>query len=122
MKEVIYHNWKGIPGPLAEKELLYLMGTADGLTSKQIAREHNVSPRTVGAAMERVFFKLSDVLPIDRGAKRASAIAHAIARGWIVHLVLCLVFVSGFDGSEFIRTRPPRPNQPVSQSSLRRDY
>lgn len=89
---------------LAPKELLYLAGRAHGLTSKEIAREHGVSYRTVEGAMRRVMYKLD-------ARKITEAVFKATSEG-----LLCVLFFSAAltSATQF------NPDQPMARVSRTR--
>ncbi|QHD06319.1 LuxR C-terminal-related transcriptional regulator [Pseudomonas sp. R76] len=59
MYEIISGAWKGHLGRgLAQKELQYLLGTAQGMTAKEIARRFEVAACTVAKRLSCAMFKL----------------------------------------------------------------
>lgn len=96
--------------PLAPKELLYLQGRAHGLTNKEVARLHGVSPRTVIGAMERVLYKM-------HARKITEAVFKAASEGMLMFLFTLALFTSAFN----VTDQPYRisPNRARPTTSIR---
>ncbi|WP_445621311.1 response regulator transcription factor [Kushneria sp. Sum13] len=111
------NGWKAIAPKkrdgqhLSPKQALYLLGVAQGMTHKQIARQHGISPAIVGKAMAVIYHKLH----VERAT---AAVAEAIRRGWIsplcVLLVLCTLMAP--TSQHAVRVRPVRQRVATSVS------
>ncbi|WP_299259807.1 LuxR C-terminal-related transcriptional regulator [uncultured Kushneria sp.] len=103
------NGWKAITPQkrdgqhLSPKQALYLLGVAQGMTHKQIARQHGISPAIVGKAMAVIYYKLQ----VERAT---AAVAEAMRRGWISPLCIMLVMFSLTAGmqQQAMRVRPTR--------------
>ena len=98
-----------IHSQLATKELAYLAARAHGLTNKEVARQYNVSHRTVEGAMRRVLYKLE-------ARKVAEAVYKATSEGLLCTVLFLAVFASTFQNqSEFtMRGTGARPRTTLS--------
>ena len=78
--KIVVGLWKGHLGKgLAPRELQYVMGAAQGMTAKEIARQFNVAACTVAKRLSSAMFKL--------GVTRQTAlVAEAMRREIIVGL------------------------------------
>lgn len=84
MGTIISGRWSGQLGKgLAPRELEALLGVAQGLTAKEIAREMHITPGTVANRIENAMFKLGV-------ARRAAAVAEAMRRQIISPLCIAL--------------------------------
>ncbi|ARS51525.1 response regulator transcription factor [Kushneria konosiri] len=109
MKIIESNGWKAITPQkrdgqhLSPKQALYLLGVAQGMTHKQIARQHGISPAIVGKAMAVIYHKLH----VERST---AAVAEAMRRGWISPLCIMLVMFSLTAGmqQQAMRVRPAR--------------
>ena len=79
--------------PFAQGEVL--LGLANGLTNKEIARQRGVSPSTINSILTQIREKLSGKLVAT--GKRAWIVAEAIHRGWLSPLMvmICISSVLG---------------------------
>jgi DNA-binding CsgD family transcriptional regulator len=85
MDEIISGAWKGHLGRgLAPKELQYLLGTAQGMTAKEIARQFDVAACTVAKRLSCAMFKLGVT-------RQAAAVAEAMRRQIISPMCFALV-------------------------------
>ena len=89
--------------PIAQGEVL--LGLANGLTNKEIARERGVSPSTINSTLTQIREKLSGKLVAT--GKRAWIVSEAIHRGWLSPLMvmICISSVLGGMANEEIEMR-----------------
>lgn len=87
----IKSNWK-LNGYLAPAQGEVLLGLAEGMTDKEIARARGCSPKTVESNLyrlkERMFGKMTPY------GTRTKIVAEAILRGWISPLMVLFVITS----------------------------
>lgn len=84
METITTGTWMGHLGRgLAPRELEALLGVAQGMTAKEIARQMQIAPGTVVNRIENAMLKLGV-------AKRAAAVAEAMRRGVISPLCILL--------------------------------
>lgn len=84
METITTGTWMGHLGRgLAPRELEALLGVAQGMTAKEIARQMQIAPGTVVNRIENAMFKLGV-------AKRTAAVAEAMRRGVISPLCILL--------------------------------
>lgn len=84
METITTGSWTGHLGKgLAPRELEALLGVAQGMTAKEIARQMQIAQGTVVNRIESAMFKLGV-------AKRAAAVAEAMRRGVITPLCIAL--------------------------------
>ena len=84
METITNGSWTGHLGRgLAPREVEALLGVAQGLTAKEIARTMGIAPCTVANRLENAMFKLGV-------ARRAAAVAEAMRRGVISPLCIVL--------------------------------
>lgn len=108
------NGWKAITPKkrdgqhLSPKQALYLLGVAQGMTQKQIAKQHGISPATVTVAMRVIYHKLN----VERAT---AAVAEAMKRGWISPLCIMLVMFSLTAGMQQQATRVRPTRQQVSR-------
>ncbi|WP_456267680.1 LuxR C-terminal-related transcriptional regulator [Kushneria sp. AK178] len=122
MKIIESNGWKAITPEkrdgqhLSPKQALYLLGLAQGMTQKQIARQYGVNPNTVTVAMRVIYHKLQ----VERAT---AAVAEAMRRGWISPLCIMLVMFSLSAGmnQQAVRVRPTRQQTASSISATRRE-
>ena len=81
---IIIGAWKGHLGRgLAPKEVQYLLGTAQGMTAKEIARQCNVAACTVAKRLSCAMFKLGVT-------RQTAAVAEAMRRQIISPMCIAL--------------------------------
>lgn len=100
---IISGAWKGHLGRgLAPKEVQCLLGTAQGMTAKEIARQCNVAACTVAKRLSCAMFKLGVT-------RQTAAVAEAMRRQIISPLCFMLATVVAmhamFDGDAMRRDR-----------------
>ncbi len=78
--------------PFAQGEVL--LGLANGLTNKEIARQRGVSPSTINGTLTQIREKLSGKLVAT--GKRAWIVSEAIHRGWLSPLMVIICISSVF--------------------------
>ncbi|MEE1922654.1 LuxR C-terminal-related transcriptional regulator [Pseudomonas sp. 148P] len=84
METITTGTWMGHLGRgLAPRELEALLGVAQGMTAKEIARQMHIAQGTVVNRIESAMFKLGV-------AKRTAAVAEAMRRGVISPLCILL--------------------------------
>ena len=84
METITTGSWTGHLGKgLAPRELEALLGVAQGMTAKEIARQMQIAQGTVVNRIESAMFKLGV-------AKRTAAVAEAMRRGVISPLCFIL--------------------------------
>lgn len=84
METITNGTWMGHLGRgLAPRELEALLGVAQGMTAKEIARQMQIAQGTVVNRIESAMFKLGV-------AKRTAAVAEAMRRGVISPLCILL--------------------------------
>ena len=81
---IVSGAWKGHLGRgLAPKELQYLLGTAQGKTAKEIARQFDVAACTVAKRLSCAMFKLGVTRQTAAVARRcAGRSSHRCALSW----------------------------------------
>ncbi|MEY8205428.1 MAG: LuxR C-terminal-related transcriptional regulator [Bermanella sp.] len=83
--------WK-VHGTFPQAQGEVLLGLANGLTNKEIARERGVSVYTVNAQIMQLRAKIS--ARYEAVGKRAKIVSEAIHRGWLVPLMVLLCMYS----------------------------
>ncbi|SFB80181.1 hypothetical protein SAMN05660443_0216 [Marinospirillum celere] len=110
----------GKVGQLPTRQVICLMGVAQGKNSKEIAQDQGIQPSTVNRTLIRAYHSLSDYSKGFVVRNAAQAVYEAMKRGIIAPLLILLALAGPMiTGDELRRPNPPRMPRPVARVQAR---
>lgn len=107
-------------GQLPTRQVICLMGVAQGKNSKEIAKDQGIQPSTVNRTLIRAYQSLSDYPNGLTVRTAAQAVYEAMKRGIIAPLMILLALTAPMITSEDLRRpNPPRMPRPVARVQAR---